>query len=347
MYTALSAWCILMIHPPIRLGVLGCAKIVQHALVTPLKRIDDITLHGIASRTRAHAEEYAKMFAIPLVYDDYQQLLDDPEIDCIYIALPNHLHTEWLLKAADAGKHVLVEKPLCISSREINQLTEACVEKRIHVLEGIMVQHHPLQSVIGEMVRKGHYGKLSALNSTLTFTPQYSLENNYRSDLNCGGGSFNDMAPYWLQAVQAACDVSDDTILYGTSSFTGSKGCDMTFYGKLEFANGFTSTVLTSFEQPYCASHIYVFENARVIVKDLFRANLGGFKIQLNIMHNNGNEETRFIKGDSHYENQLRFFSQVIRGERKAIPLEESFERVFLMEAMMKSAQNVLNLQES
>src|SRR5512134_3430981 len=123
-------------------GLLSTARI-NRALIPPLRASQRNRLVAVASRSQASADQYAREWKIPRAYPSYEALLADPEIDVIYISLPNRLHAEWTIKAVEAGKHVLCEKPLALSVGEVDAVQSAAREYGRVVAEAFMYRHHP------------------------------------------------------------------------------------------------------------------------------------------------------------------------------------------------------------
>jgi predicted dehydrogenase len=128
--------------PPLRWGLISTARI-NRALIKPLRTSERNELVAVASRSLEKAQNYAAEWDIPQAYGSYQSMLDDPEIDVVYNSLPNHLHTEWTVKALRAGKHVLCEKPLAISLQEVDAMALAVEETGNVLAEAFMYRHHP------------------------------------------------------------------------------------------------------------------------------------------------------------------------------------------------------------
>ncbi|HEX9060125.1 MAG TPA: Gfo/Idh/MocA family oxidoreductase [Clostridia bacterium] len=316
----------------LNIGVLGCSQIVPRSIINPLKGVGCISAYGIASRHSENAVTYSEKYNIPNVFESYEDLLASNEIDFVYIALPNHLHKDWVIKAAYAGKHIMVEKPLCITLKELDEMKEACLKRNVHLLEGLMVQHHPWQEYIKEAIFDRRYGKLINTNTQISFIPKDNFSGNYRSRPEYGGGTFYDLASYWIQFLQCIGDINSADY-DGNSDFKGPNGCDWTFHGHLNFYDGCHSNFTASFEMPYTAKHEMRFEKAVLTVEDFFRANLGNYKINITIEElNEGATHKVSFPPQCYYTNQLLFFYDVITGQRTNIDIEESYERQALME---------------
>jgi NDP-hexose-3-ketoreductase len=321
------------------IGVIGCAAIMPRVLIEPVQSIGHLRVYGVSSRSRSKAEAYAEQYGIPVVFDSYDAVLSSPDIDCVYILLCNDLHAEWIVKAIEAGKHVLVEKPLCLNGKEAALIRQAHEKGRVHVLEGLMVQHHPWQRAVKELIDSGAYGALRRIETTISFLPKASFENNYRSFPERGGGSFYDLGCYWLQFLQAV-DGLELASYQGYSSFDGPNGADWTFQAEARLAGGAEASLTASFERSYKAAHTLYLEHAVVSMDDFFRANLGFYKVSFKVNDLRTGETRKFtFEPQSYYVNQLNFFSDVIDGLRPNIPLEASLERIILQESIYQSAR--------
>jgi NDP-hexose-3-ketoreductase len=323
----------------LNLGILGCSRIVPRSIIQPLKGVDAICASGIASRHRDHAVASGTEYVIPHVYDSYQALLDAPDLDFVYIALPNHLHKEWVIKAAQAGKHILVEKPICINTAELGAMQAACRANRVYLLEGLMVRHHPWQDYLKELIRSNRYGKLLSTHSQISFIPKDNFAGNYRSFSAKGGGAFYDLAPYWLQFLQCIGAITQADY-EGRSKFQGPNGCDWTFEAELIFAAGCRSGLVASFEMPYQALHELRFATAMIKIDDFFRANLGNFKINIVVEDwKSGRVEKQSFPPQCYYTNQLLFFADVILGRKPNVNMEETADRLCLLEKIYQKAR--------
>jgi predicted dehydrogenase len=322
----------------LKLGILGCAGIIENAIVNPLKNIKSIELYAIASRNSGNARLFSEKYSIKVAHESYDDLLYDSNVDFVYIALPNDLHVPWAMKAAEAGKHIIVEKPLSTNVKEITPLIMLCKDKNIHLLEGLMVQHHPWQKEIKNIIDNKIYGVLRKIQLNISFIPKYNLSSNYRGDPVKGGGSFYDLAPYWIQFIQSIRDL--DTVQYdGSSFFNGPNNCDLTFNAILKFPDGLISTCETSFEKTYSARLSLVFDKAVLTIKDIFRSILGRFKMAYTVTDLTGQiTDKNYFPPSNYYENQLIFFEDVIRYKKENIPIEQSLQRISLMENIYRTA---------
>lgn len=182
-------------HKRIQWGILGAATIAVEQVIPAMLKSQHCSVMAIASRDRDKAERTAKNFRIPKCYGSYQELLENPTIEAVYIPLPNHLHVKWALKALRAGKHVLVEKPIALSSIEAQKLLEESEKHpKLKAMEAFMYKFHPQWIKAKQLVDTGEIGKLKTVQSSFSF-----FEDNPKSIVNSkpfGGGSLMDIGCY-------------------------------------------------------------------------------------------------------------------------------------------------------
>ena len=178
----------------LRWGVLGVANIAVVKVIPAMQRGEWSEIAAIASRDLAKAQQAARQLGIPKAYGSYDELLADPDIDAVYNPLPNHLHVPWSIKAAEAGKHVLCEKPLALSVAEANELRNARERTGVKIGEAFMVRTHPQWLKALEQVRSGRIGDLRAIMGFFSYS--LSDPTNVRNILEWGGGGLMDIGCY-------------------------------------------------------------------------------------------------------------------------------------------------------
>src|SRR6188768_2005270 len=147
-----------------RWGILGAARITR-SIIPALRAAAGHTLDAIASRDADKAAAAAAEWGIPRSVAGYDALLADPDIDAVYIPLPNHLHAEWTIRAAEAGKHVLCEKPLALSAADAERMAAVCADAGVVLMEAFMYRHHPTWVKVRELVAEGRIGELVGIQS--------------------------------------------------------------------------------------------------------------------------------------------------------------------------------------
>lgn len=223
------------ITPPVRWGVLGVAEIATTRVIPAMKKSELCSIEAIASRTRERARAAAEELAIARAYGSYDELLQDPAIEAVYIPLPNHLHLEWSVKALKAGKHVLCEKPMTITADQTRMLIALREQTGLHIEEAFMVYHHPQWRKVKELVRQGAIGSLRALHCSYSFT----LENkgSYRFKKDQGGGVIYDLASYGTAICQLVFDARPVRAM-AAAEFDPQSGIDQQIMAMLEFPEG-------------------------------------------------------------------------------------------------------------
>ncbi|MFV9644347.1 MAG: Gfo/Idh/MocA family protein [Desulfobacterales bacterium] len=321
----------------INIGILGAAQIAPKAIIEPAKKLENVTIFGIAARDGNRAEQFAQLHQIKHVFTDYEALIACRDIDLIYIPLPNDLHAAWIIKAAMTKKNILVEKPICLRTSEFEEIQKAVSKNGVFLLEGLMVQHHPWQKKIKEIIETKEYGNLVSVKTHITF--QFNEKGSYRSIAAKGGGAFFDMGSYWIQFIQS-CIGPEIQEFSGKADFTRPNGVDLTFEAYIVLPNSVRADFLCSFERPFEANHWLEFEKARLRIRNFFRAALGDHVITIDIKHMDTNKIDKLsFPPQNYYFNQLNFFLNVIKGTEENIPLSQSYDRVKIMEDIYQKAE--------
>jgi D-xylose 1-dehydrogenase (NADP+, D-xylono-1,5-lactone-forming) len=188
----------------IRWGVLGWARIARENVVPAIQRSANSEFHAIASRDSAKLAECRERFPAAKPYSSYDELLRDPEVDAVYIPLPNSMHREWTIKAAEHGKHVLCEKPIALNAAECREMIDACAANRVTLMEAFMYRYTHRTRKVLEVLRSGALGEIKFVSSTF----RYLLVN--RSSIKIqpelGGGSLYDVGCYPVNFVGMVAD---------------------------------------------------------------------------------------------------------------------------------------------
>ena len=227
----------------IRWGFLGAGSIARKALTPAVHGAKNATLQAVASRDAIRSQSLEPV----KVHATYQDLLDDPEIDAVYISLANHQHCEWSIKALQAGKHVLCEKPIAMDAKEARLMAEAAKNNNRMLVEAVWTRWHPRFIRMVELVQSGAIGEIKAIDASFTFPG--SLEGNYRLAPEMGGGSLFDVGPYPLHAWSALTQGNLKMKINSIQRNTGSTGVDMTTRIDATLNGSIAVNALTSFER--------------------------------------------------------------------------------------------------
>lgn len=170
-----------MTNDVVKWGVLGTAMIADVCVIPAIQKSKNGTVHALASRSASRAEAFTLKFEIPKTYHDYASLLADDTIDAVYIPLPNHLHLPWTLKALEAGKHVLCEKPLALNADQAANMVEAAQQADRLLMEAFMYRFHPRNHLIKRLVSANVIGEPRLMRTAFTFTiSEEDRQNNIR-----------------------------------------------------------------------------------------------------------------------------------------------------------------------
>jgi predicted dehydrogenase len=179
---------------PVSWGVIGCADIAVKKVIPAMNGSELSHVTAIASRSPERARATADTLGIPRSYGSYEELLGDPEIEAVYIPLPNHLHPKWAIAAAEAGKHVLCEKPLATSSSVAKQMIDAAERSGVKLMEAFMYRLHPLWVEVRRLLAEGAVGELRAIQSFFSY---HNIDpEDIRNRVDAGGGSLHDIGCY-------------------------------------------------------------------------------------------------------------------------------------------------------
>ena len=188
----------------IRWGVLGYARIAREAVIPAILRSNNSVFHAIASRDGTKLEACRQKFNCPNTHASYEALLRDPEVDAVYIPLPNSLHREWTIKAAEHGKHVLCEKPIGLNAAECREMMAVCAKNGVTFMEAFMYRYTDCTRKVIEVLRRGALGEIKFIYSAFRFLLANPVSIKYQPAL--GGGSLYDVGCYPLNFVGMVVD---------------------------------------------------------------------------------------------------------------------------------------------
>jgi D-xylose 1-dehydrogenase (NADP+, D-xylono-1,5-lactone-forming) len=228
-------------NEPVRWGILGTGGITR-ALLTGARRTSAVEILAVGSRTPERATEFATEHGIARSHGTYEALLADPDVEAIYISLPNSLHHPWTLRAIQAGKHVLCEKPYSRRPAEVVAAFDAADRKALVLSEGFMWRHHPQARRIVELLPE--LGELQTIRATFSFVMERQNDIRLRPDLD--GGSLMDVGAYCVSGARLLTGEEPD-LVYGMQ-FVGASGVDERFSGLLHFPGGAVAEFMSGFE---------------------------------------------------------------------------------------------------
>ncbi len=219
----------------LRWGILSTARIARTKVIPGIQGAANCEVVAIASRDVATARAVAAELDIPRAHASYEELVADPDVDAVYIPLPNHLHAEWTIAAARAGKHVLCEKPLALTAAEAERMIEACDVAGVQLMEAFMYRHHASWMALREAVASGRIGRLVAVQSWFSYFNDDPT--NIRNILEAGGGALYDIGCYCVN-LSRMLFTGEPTRVVGSVMRDPIGGTDILASGILEFGDG-------------------------------------------------------------------------------------------------------------
>jgi xylose dehydrogenase (NAD/NADP) len=315
-------------------GVISTANIGRAVVIPAIQASTNGELLAVASRDAGKAADFAAGLAIPKSYSSYEALLDDPQIDAVYIPLPNSMHHEWAIKAAEKGKHVLCEKPLALSAAQCEEMHAAAEAHGVRLMEAFMYRFHPRIEKALDMVHGGVVGDLRLIHSAFTF--RVTRPDNIRFQPELGGGALMDVGSYCVNISRTAAGL--EPVEVQAFARWGASGVDEQLVGTLRFDNG----LLAQFD---CALTMERREECHLAGTDghlmLGSAFLPG-TADVTIQEHHGRKEvtTHTIQGVDEYRLMVEHFADCVLNNR---PLRydalEAARSMRVIEALYRSAR--------
>jgi predicted dehydrogenase len=320
----------------VRWGILSTAKIGVEKVIPAMQKSNLVDILGISSRNLENAKETAAKLDIPRAYGSYAELLSDPEIDAIYNPLPNHMHLEWSLKAIDAGKHVLCEKPIGMNSKEAESLIEAAEKKpELKVMEAFMYRFHPQWQKTLDLVNKGSIGKVITIHSLFSY---YNVDpQNIRNRVDAGGGALMDIGCYCISFPRFLLGREPARVI-GIMDSDPIMKTDRLSSGLLDFSDG----IISSFS---CSTQLMPYQRTQVLGTD------GRIEIEIPVnappdkvtriwLYNKEKTVEIEFEAVDQYTLQAEYFSKAILEDGPVpIPLVDAENNMKVIDAFRKSAE--------
>lgn len=298
----------------VRWGFIGAGFVATKAVAPAVHSASNSTLAAVASqdRNRAQALEPEK------VYEKYEDLLADPQIDAVYINLANHQHCQWTIAALNAGKHVLCEKPLALNYAQGQMMADAAAQNKRILVEALWSRWHPRYARIVDLVNSGDIGPITSVQTSFTFPAQ--IENNYRLSTDMGGGSLLDVGVYQAHLWRALNHGEPELTIESLTRNIGVTGIDLTTSVRATFSNGVGISAVSSFEMAEMQELVISGELAtiRCIGNDAFASWNAPSSLRI------GEQIEKFATVDP-YCLMIEEFSRYIMGEPAWVPsIEQS-----------------------
>ncbi|MCP2288905.1 Gfo/Idh/MocA family protein [Nocardia amikacinitolerans] len=317
----------------LRIGILGAARIAPAAVIQPAGRNPEVVVAAVAARDRSRAEGFARKHGIPRSYDSYQELIETPDLDAVYIPLPNGLHGRWTRAAVRAGKHVLCEKPFTANAAEAREIADLASASDRVVMEAFHYRYHPMISAAEKIIASGELGTLLRVEAALSFPlPKFS---DIRYDYALAGGALMDAGCYAVHMARVLG--GEDPEVVAAQAKLRDADIDRAMTAELRFPSGHTGRIRCSMwsADVLRIGATVVGERGRMRLINPVLPHLGHL---LTVRSESGRRVRRFGKRPS-YDYQLdAFASAVLRGEPVSTTPGDAVATMTVIDAIYQSA---------
>lgn len=324
----------------LRWGILSTARIGRTAVIPAIQQSRNGVVAAIGSRRLAAAQEVAQAANIPLALGSYEELVASPEVDAVYIGLPNNLHKEWTIRAAEHGKHVLCEKPMALNAAEVEEMIAAARRRGILLMEAFMYRFHPQFARLKELIAGGAIGDVQVIRSAFGFLMK-NPDTNIRMKPELGGGALMDVGCYCVNMSRLIAGA--EPVEARANAVFGSTGVDETLLGILRFPGDVTAHFDCSFRVDY-REWLEVQGNAHRI--ELPRPIKPGARAaELYLRYDETGSETAKTSlltapAANHYRLMVQHFADaVLHGTPLDYPPEDGLANMRVLDALYESAR--------
>ncbi|SMO35533.1 hypothetical protein SAMN06265379_101226 [Saccharicrinis carchari] len=321
----------------IKIGVLGCAGIAQKAVIPSLKTLQEFTLSGVASRSTSKADDFASQFATKAYYS-YDELLSPTLVDAIYIPLPNALHYQWVKTALQRGIHVLVEKSLACTLKEVVELNDLAKEQKLALVENFQFRFHKQLQAIKQLLADDTIGELRCVRSSFGFPP-FKEQDNIRYQAALGGGALLDAGAYPIKIAQEILG-TNLKVSAAKLSFDDNKKVDIWGGGFIAQKKGdLFAEIAFGFDHFYQCNLELWGSKGKIYTNRIFTAP-PGYEAEI-ILETNEGKETIKVKADNHFANMLLYFHKLILNpELPEREYQQNINQAQLIEEFVRLAGN-------
>lgn len=320
----------------VRWGILGVAKIATEKVIPAMKHAAGVEVAAIASRSADKAHQAAGRLGVPKSFGSYEELVDDPSIDAVYIPLPNHLHVPWSVRCLEAGKHVLCEKPIGLNVAEAEALVAAGRKHpRLKLMEAFMYRHHPQWATARRWVREGKIGELRAIQALFSYCNRNPAD--VRNQADIGGGGLMDIGCYPISLSRFLFE-SEPRRVFAQVEYDPQFHTDRLASGIMDFGSGTASFTCGTQMAPYQRVQI-VGTEGRVEIEIPFNAPPDR-PCRIWRQHAAGTDEIVLDVCDQ-YTIQAELFSRAVMDDTPVpTPIEDAVANMRVIEAMLRSGHD-------
>jgi predicted dehydrogenase len=320
---------------PLQIGILSASNFFQKKIAIPVQKSPLIQWAAIASRSEEKAKQVAKKFGISKAYGSYEALLADATIDAVYIPMPNHLHAEWIRKAADAGKHILCEKPIALNAEEAKASIDYAHNRGVKVMEAFMYRFHPQWQHVKELIAMQEIGKVLAVHCFFGFNN--TDPNNIRNIKEAGGGAILDIGCYAVSSSRFVMGTEPKRVI---SLVERDKkfDTDVLTSGILDF--GMIRATFTVSIQVFPYQRVFVYGSGGNITVDIpFNAH-ADVELVVTVTNGVGTREI-WLPPTDQYILEFEAFAEAIQNDKPVpTPPEDAINNMKVLDALFRSEQS-------
>lgn len=314
-------------------GILSTARIGLR-VIPAIQASSNGQVLAISSRNLAAARRVAGELGIPRAYGSYEALLDDPDVQAIYNPLPNNLHREWTIRAAEKGKHVLCEKPLALNAAEADEMIAACQQHRVLLMEAFMYRFHPQMIRVKEIVESGILGPVQIIRAAFTFL--LTDLNNIRMQPALGGGSLMDVGCYGVNVARFITG-AEPVEVQAMAHFGPASQVDETLAGLLRFPAGEIALIDCGFRSGFRQSVEIAGSAGKIEIAKPFLPGTNPAQILLTRAEQT---ETIVIPGTNHYQLMAEHFADCVQtGQPLRYPPGDGRNNMRVIDALYEAAR--------
>ncbi|MDD3839746.1 MAG: Gfo/Idh/MocA family oxidoreductase [Clostridia bacterium] len=319
---------------PFRIGVLGVADHFILRVLNPILKSDKVQVYAIASRNVQKAKAAAEKWGFPVFYGSYEELLADDKVEGVYIPLPNHMHAEWIKKCADAGKHVLCEKPLTLDSKQAEDVVKYVDSKGVKLMEAFMYRFHPKWKRAKELVEHGEIGKVLSIHTVFSY--QNNDPKNIRNIKEYGGGALMDIGCYAISTARYITGKEPERVV-GLNHYDPDFDTDILSSGMLDF--GTVRCMFTVGTQMFPEQEVAIFGTGGSITVTIPFNDFPDVEAKIIVKTSIGTREVRFDPTDQ-YRLEFEGFAQAVREDKEVpTPPQDAINNMKVIDALLESGR--------
>ena len=320
--------------PVVRWGILGCGSIATSAIAPAIRWSNNGELLAIGSRSKERAAEKAAELGAPRSYGRYEDLLADPDVDAVYLGLPNGEHARWALAAAAAGKHVLCDKSLTLDLSNALDVRDEFRSRGLLLVEGFMVRHHPQWTLVRALLESGTIGPVRHVRAWFRATLDNAEDHRWSKTL--GGGALFDVTCYAVNAARLAIGEEPARAL-GTARWAKS-GVDESTDALLEFPSGAVASVHGSLRAPFEQGVVISGERGRIVVDRPFVPRWEATTVAIYV--DRSGPEVQLVAGANHFLHMVEHVARTIRDRSLPLfPAEDGVANVAACSAILEACR--------